>query len=143
MEPKVLEPKTTGDRIRIVREIFGLNQVEFAKRLCVTNAHISKLEKRDVKPSGALMKLICMEFRISADWLEKGEGPMYAGRKVNMDAVCVKHGKQPDREEFKRIAKPLVEWLQKNGCPHDRIIVEYSGAEFVSGEIAFSVEVPD
>lgn len=60
-----------------------------------------------------------------------------------MDAVCVKHGKQPEKEEFKKVAKPVVEWLQKNGCPHDRIIVGYDGAEFVRGEIVFSVEVPD
>lgn len=60
-----------------------------------------------------------------------------------MDGVCVKHGKQPSIEEFKEVAKPLVEWLQKNGCPHDRIIVEYDGAEFLSGDIEFSVEVLD
>lgn len=138
-----MEPKTIEERIKIIRAFFGLTQKELAQRLHITQGHISTLEKGIARPSGALMKLICMEFGISAEWLEKGEGPMYASRKVNMDAVCVKHGKQPNREEFMRMARPLVEWLQKNGCPHDRIIVEYSGAEFVSGEIAFSVEVPD
>lgn len=46
-------------------------------------------------------------------------------------------------QSFKSAAGPLVRWLQKNGCPHDRIIVEYDGAELVSGEMVFSVEVPD
>lgn len=46
-------------------------------------------------------------------------------------------------EEFEKALRPAVEWLHKNGCPHDRIIVEYDGVELVSGEMAFPVEVPD
>jgi len=64
-------------------------------------------------------------------------------RDLIMEVRCIKHGKQPDMEEFKSAMKPAVEWLQKNGCPHDRVIIEYDGAEFVSGEMAFSVEVPE
>ena len=47
------------------------------------------------------------------------------------------------QKEFEDVLKPAIEWLQKNGCPHDRIIIEYNGAELVSGEMAFSVKVPD
>ncbi len=57
---------------------------------------------------------------------------------------CVKPREQlPDMEEFKKIMGPAVSWLQKNGCPHERIIIEYDSAELVGGEMAFSVEVPD
>lgn len=48
-----------------------------------------------------------------------------------------------DRDEFKKALMPAVDWLQKHGCPHDKVIIQQDGAEFVSGEIAFSVEVPD
>ena len=50
---------------------------------------------------------------------------------------------EKELNEFVNTMKPVVEWLQKNGNPHYRIIIEYDGAEFVSGEMAFSVEVPD
>lgn len=50
---------------------------------------------------------------------------------------------EEDLKDFEKTVKPVVEWLQNHGCPHDRIIVEYDGAEFVSGEMAFPVEVPD
>lgn len=50
---------------------------------------------------------------------------------------------EQDRADFKEALKPAVEWLQMNGCPHDKIVVQQDGAEFVSGEIGFSVEVPD
>lgn len=57
---------------------------------------------------------------------------------------CVKFREQlPDREEFMRVMKPAVKWLQENGCPHERVIIEYDGAELVGGEMAFSVEVLD
>ncbi len=39
--------------------------------------------------------------------------------------------------------RPAVEWLQKHGCPHDKVIIQQDRAEFVSGEMAFPVEVPD
>lgn len=57
---------------------------------------------------------------------------------------CIEHGeKKLDREEFRNVAKPVVEWLQRNGCPHDKIIVGYGEAELFSGEMGFVVEVPD
>lgn len=48
-----------------------------------------------------------------------------------------------DFDGFKEAMKPAVEWLQKNGNPHQRIIIELDGVELLSGEMAFSVEVPD
>lgn len=47
------------------------------------------------------------------------------------------------KEEFKKAMEPAVEWLQKNGTPHDKVIIDMEGAELVSGEMAFSVDVPD
>lgn len=37
--------------------------------------------------------------------------------------------------EFENAAKPLVDWLRKNGCPHDMVIVETTHAELFNGEI--------
>lgn len=60
-----------------------------------------------------------------------------------MKGKCIKHGNGLNLTDFEAVAKPLVLWLQNHGCPHDTIIVKYDGAEFVCGEMAFSVEVPD
>lgn len=45
--------------------------------------------------------------------------------------------------EFEKAMRPAVEWFQKNCNPHQRIIIEMDGVELVSGEMAFSLEVPD
>ena len=62
-------------RIRKVRKDWNITQVEFAKRLGVTNAHISAIEKGKTVPSQALVKLICKEFKVNERWLLNGEGP--------------------------------------------------------------------
>jgi hypothetical protein len=54
----------------------------------------------------------------------------------------VKYSKE-DLKDFEQTMRPAVEWLQKHGCPHDKVIIQQDGAEFVSGEMAFPVEVPD
>ena len=61
-----------------------------------------------------------------------------------MERICIKHAdKMPDMEEFKKVTQPVIEWLQKNGCPHDYILIECASAELLNGKKGYSVEVPD
>lgn len=46
-------------------------------------------------------------------------------------------------QEFKKAMEPAVEWFKKNCNPHQRVIIEMGGVELVSGDMAFSFEVPD
>lgn len=48
-----------------------------------------------------------------------------------------------DFDGFKEAMQPAVDWLQKNGNPHQRIIIELDGVELLIGEMAFSVKIPD
>ena len=61
-----------GLRIKELRKNLKLNQIEFSKRVGVTNAHISAIEKGKTVPSSALIKLISKEFNVSEDWLTYG-----------------------------------------------------------------------
>ena len=63
-------------RVKTIRKEWGLSQVEFAKRLGVTNSHISGIEKGKTVPSEALIKLICKEYLITEKWLKTGVEPM-------------------------------------------------------------------
>lgn len=64
-------------RIKELRKQLCMSQVEFAKNLGVTNAHISKIEKGGTVPSDALIKLISKEYQVSEDWLKTGEEPIF------------------------------------------------------------------
>lgn len=50
---------------------------------------------------------------------------------------------QYDKKEFKKATQPLIDYMQKNCDPHMHAIVDIGGAVLSSGEVAFSVEVPD
>lgn len=65
-------------RMKLLRKDLELTQKEFASRLGVTNAHISRIEKELTRPSSALIKLICKTYQVSELWLLQGKEPMYA-----------------------------------------------------------------
>ncbi len=69
--------ETIGERLKQIRNDFELNQIEFSKRIGVTNAHISRMEKGITIPSEALIKLICKEFGVNEEWLKTGREPIY------------------------------------------------------------------
>lgn len=73
---KYADISTVGKRIKFVREVNSQKQKEFAERLGVTQAHISKIEKGDDNPSLTLVKFICSEYFINEQWLLEGNGDM-------------------------------------------------------------------
>ncbi len=61
-----------------------------------------------------------------------------------MDMKCIQHSERDlDMDEFKKVSKPLIQWIQENCDPHSEVIVTYGGARLVSAEMGFTVEVPD
>lgn len=77
-----------AERIKYIRKDFNLNQVEFAKMLGVTNAHISRMEKGITVPSEALSKLICKEFDVNEEWLKTGKTPIYIDKVHTDEIMC-------------------------------------------------------
>lgn len=73
----VVDLSTIGERIKEIRNDFSLKQTEFGKKIMVTHAHISHLEKGSVYPSDMLIKLIAIEFGVNEDWLRNGTGQKY------------------------------------------------------------------
>jgi len=69
---------SVGNAIQQIRESRGLTQKEFGARLAVTSAYISALESGRKNPSKIIVKLICYEFSVNADWLETGGGEPFA-----------------------------------------------------------------
>lgn len=65
------------DRIREVREHFGLSMEKFGSRIGIGKASISLLESGKNKPSVQTITLICREFGVNEQWLRTGEGEMF------------------------------------------------------------------
>jgi len=65
------------DRIREVREHFGLSMEKFGSRIGIGKASISLLESGKNNPSVQTITLICREFGVNEQWLRTGEGEMF------------------------------------------------------------------
>lgn len=66
------------ERIKAVRLAFHLSMQAFGDKLGVSPSSIAKLESGINNPSEQTIRAICSEFNIRRDWLETGEGEMYA-----------------------------------------------------------------
>ena len=65
------------ERIREVREHFGLSMEKFGARIGIGKTSISLLESGKNNPSVLTVALICREFGVSERWLRTGEGEMF------------------------------------------------------------------
>lgn len=74
------------NRIKQVREIAGLTQVEYGKRLGVAGNTVTNYENGMRKPSNAIIIAICREFGISEKWLRTGNGDMFEDTKRTEEA---------------------------------------------------------
>lgn len=58
-----------GTKIKELRISYGLNQVEFGKRLNVTKQSVSNWENGNIQPSIDMLVKIAKTFSVSADYL--------------------------------------------------------------------------
>ena len=65
-------------RIKILRTELGMSMSAFGERIGVGSSSISKIETGVNSPSEQTIRAICSEFGVRREWLETGEGEMYA-----------------------------------------------------------------
>lgn len=68
---------TIGNRVKEIRTSMSLNQSEFASRLGVISATISRIEKGNRNITEQMLLSICREFHVNEHWLRTGEGEMF------------------------------------------------------------------
>ena len=67
-----------GDNIRTLRELNNMSRREFGEALYVSQDVINNLERNRVAPTELMIKCICDTFQVNREWLETGEGEMFA-----------------------------------------------------------------
>ena len=67
-----------NERIKEIREVLKLSQEEFGKRIGITRAAISNIEKGIRNPREQTIKFICKEYKINQNWLKSGIGEMFS-----------------------------------------------------------------
>lgn len=80
------------ERIREVREHFGLSMEKFGARIGIGKTSISLLESGKNNPSVQTVALICREFGVNEHWLRTGEGEMFEQtRKTVLDRLAAEY----------------------------------------------------
>lgn len=73
-EVKINYQKLFGERLKIVRQHYGLNQNEFAEKVDSAQSSIARLESGERMPEGYLIQMIVVHFGCDAKWLLTGKG---------------------------------------------------------------------
>ncbi len=75
------------DRIKQIREHFGLSQARFAQKIHKAPRFIAMVETGRSNVSEETIAAICSAFSINEAWLRNGEGQMTSQAAVDMDHV--------------------------------------------------------
>lgn len=78
------------DRIKLIREHFGLSQAHFAQRIHRSPGFISLVESGRSDVSEATIAAICSVLPVNKDWLLTGEGEMTSQAAVDMENVGIR-----------------------------------------------------
>ena len=77
-----------GRRIRELRG-FDMTQAEFARRVGVTQGHLSRLERGEKEPGAGVLLAISREFGKSVDWLLTGKAHVEPKKRVAKDPAAL------------------------------------------------------
>lgn len=68
---------SVNDRIKKIRLDHGYTQKQFAEKLKISQAHLSKIERGYDNVSDSVIKLISITEHVPYDWIKTGKGNMY------------------------------------------------------------------
>lgn len=101
-------------RIKEIRRALGLNQIEFAKRLGLSQSTLAMIEVGRRSFSDKHIKLICSEFHINETWLRTGVGEMFVTTCYDREFIDVFEQLRPETQKLLvTIAKELLETQAK------------------------------
>jgi transcriptional regulator with XRE-family HTH domain len=104
--------KEADKRLKELRKKLDIKQGEFAKRIGLKQGSYSDVENGKEVLTQRNIKLICLEFGVSDEWLRNGQGPMFTPPKPPSQAIA-----GPDGRELASDERELLE-------TYDRLIPE-------------------
>jgi transcriptional regulator with XRE-family HTH domain len=93
-----------NDRIKKIRSVLKLTQVNFSKKIFISQGSYNDIETGTRKVNERIIQLICSQFNINKDWLKTGKGEMFYKEKPD---ISLEHL----IEIYKQLDNPLKEYL--------------------------------
>ena len=96
-------------RIKEIRNALHMNQMEFSKRLGLSQSSLAMIEVGKRKFSDKHIKIICSEFHVNEKWLRTGEGEMFLVSCYDKEFIDIFEKLLPESQYFLvKIAKDLL-----------------------------------
>lgn len=83
---------TENQRIKELREVLQLTQVQLAEFLGVSKQYFYRVEKGLTDLSKEKIVTLCVRYNVSIDWLLTGRGPMFLDTGNDVVTVKLKKG---------------------------------------------------
>jgi transcriptional regulator with XRE-family HTH domain len=109
-----------GEKFIEIRRRANLKQTDFAKRLKITSAALSKIERNITRnPRYEILQVLIDDFRVSPDWLFSDKGPMYGDGRVSdparEEAIEKYRSESMDvQRELAETQKKLIREIEQN-----------------------------
>ena len=66
-----------GERIKQLREHFGLNQGELSEEVGMDQSNVSRIERNKLEPSTRFLNAMMLRFAANPEWIKTGDGEMF------------------------------------------------------------------
>lgn len=96
-----------GFRIKSLRKERKITQSEFAKKICVSQSYLSRVENNKELPTDMLLKLISLEYKCSYEWLKQGIGNMEINENDYYDRMSTKKLCQGLKGDFNELCAAI------------------------------------
>lgn len=90
-----------NERIAELIRALGLRQMEFAKRLSLSQPFVSALCSGSKTPSERTIYDICREFNVNEHWLRTGEGEMFRPQTTEQELYALLGDLMADKPDFR------------------------------------------
>jgi transcriptional regulator with XRE-family HTH domain len=87
-------------RLKAIRKTLGLNQNDFSERLGLSQGAYSSIETGTIALTEKNVKLICMAFNVSEDWLRTGCGAMFTAPPKEAEFMEVFRELLPENQDY-------------------------------------------
>ncbi len=107
-----------GDRFKELRSTLNMRQSDFAAKLGVSSAALSKIENNlTVNPRTEIVNSLIHEFKVNMEWLFSGTGEMFTNSEIHEDNGTIEEYRQKTmelQEELSNVQKKLISEIEEN-----------------------------
>ena len=113
-----------NERLKKLRKSLNMTLKEFGKRLGVTDAAISRLEKGERNLTEQMILSICREFGINENWLRNGIEPMK--KTIEDESTKYVNNLLADDNPFYDLIKGIMKTYDKLDCKSQEVLQHFS-----------------